>query len=110
MQISGRKSWKCDHVRFPNHPQKGMRKACNKELLKPVKCGGKYKFVPRKIYVYYNIIESLQRLVKTDHFFSLCEEWRNRATPPGWLTDVYNGQLWKDWSVVNGSPFLDVPG
>ena len=30
--------------------------------------------------------------------------------PAGWLTDVYDGKLWKDWMQINDVPFLRVPG
>lgn len=31
-------------------------------------------------------------------------------THSGWLTDIYDGQLWKEWARKDGKPFLDVPG
>ena len=39
---------KCDHVWYPNHPQRANRKKCGVELMKKVKIGQKYKLVPRK--------------------------------------------------------------
>ena len=36
----------CDHVRYPNHPQRANRKKCGAELMKKVKIGQKYKLVP----------------------------------------------------------------
>ena len=43
---------------------------------------------------------------------SQCEEWRKsqRDTVSGFLTDVYDGRLWKEWLVKNGTPFLKEPG
>ena len=78
--------------------------------MKKVNIGQKYKQVPQKIFVYYSIIESLQKLIKMPGFRSKCEEWRNRYVPDGWLADVYDGQLWKDWMKPNSVPFLEVPG
>lgn len=86
----------CDHVRYPNHSQRANRKKCGAELMKTVKIGQRYKLVPRKPFVYYSIIDSIQKLIQIPGFLSVCEEWKIRNIPPGWLTGVYDGQLWKD--------------
>ena len=78
--------------------------------MKKVKIGQRYRFVPRKTYVYYDIVQSLERLASKPGFFDLCEEWRSTNTPTGWLTDVYDGKLWKKWMNICGVPFLAVPG
>ncbi len=98
------------NIKFPNHPQRHRRQKCGTELMKKVKIGKNYKLVPRKSYVYYDIIQSLQRLVSKPGFLSLCEQWRKRNVPSGWLTDIYDGKLWKEWMRVGGVPFLEVPG
>lgn len=103
-------SLKCRHVKFPNHPHQQRRKECGKDLMKKVKINNKYKLIPRKIYVYYSIIESIQRLICLPGFLELCEEWRGRNVPAGWLSDVYDGKLWKDWMQIEDVPFLSVPG
>ena len=54
---------KCDYVPFPNHLQRAHKKKCGADLMKKVKLGQTYKFVPRKMYAYYSIIDTLQRLV-----------------------------------------------
>lgn len=106
----GERGLKCDFVRYPNHPQRARRKKCETELMKKVKVGQKYKLVPRKTYVYYSIIESLKKLIKTPGFLDKCEEWRNRDPPSKWLADVYDGKLWKEWMKYGGIPYLEVPG
>ena len=53
--------------------------------MKKVKIGKNYKLVPRKSYVYYDIIQSLQRLVSKPGFLSLCEQWRKRDVRSGGL-------------------------
>ena len=100
---------KCDHVRYPNHPQRANRKKCGAELMKKVKIGQKYKLVARKTFVYYSIIDSIKKLNKVPDFLNIYEEWRTTNVLPGWLTDVYDGQLWKDWMKHDGVPFLEVP-
>ena len=104
-------SAKCEYVAYLNHPQQVHRKKCGTNLMKKVKVGQIYKFVPRKVYVYYSIIDTLQRLVSRPGFLELCEEWRkNQANMPnGYLTDIYDGRLWQEWCQQSRS-FLSVPG
>ena len=81
--------------------------------MKRVKIGQRYKLVPQKVYVYYSVIKALQRLVRLPGFLESCENWRKRGTevPSGCLTDVYDGNIWKEWmKTANGVPFLEVPG
>ncbi|KAI8481582.1 hypothetical protein Bbelb_406820 [Branchiostoma belcheri] len=39
-------------------------------------------------------------------FLESCEEWRQRDTPQGMYTDVYDGKVWSAFQVVDGKPFL----
>ena len=103
---------KCGHIEYPKHPQPAHRKECGAELLKQVKAGHSYKYVPRKLYVYYSIIESLQRILARPGIVDLCEKWREykQNVPSEYLTDVYDGCLWREWSTHDGKPFLQMPG
>ena len=38
-----------------------------------------------------------------------CEMWRNRKVPNGFLADIFDGRVWKEWQVINGEPFLSAP-
>ena len=80
--------------------------------MKKVKIGRHYKFVPRKIYVYNSLLSSSERLIAKPNFLHQCEQWRKHSknVPDGWLTDVYDGQLWKDWLIKGRKCFLDIPG
>jgi len=35
--------------------------------------------------------------------------WRKRNVPNGFLADIFDGRVWKEWQVVNGEPFLAAP-
>lgn len=101
----------CDHIQFPNHPQRVHRSKCGTELMKTVKVGKKYKLVPRKLYVFSSITSSIKQLASRPGFFDSCNAWRNHSTVNDrdesymHMTDVYDGKLWKDWN-----EYLKVPG
>ena len=93
------------HIKFPNHSQHSRRKKCEID-----KVGQKYKLVPKKTFIHYNIIESLQRLAAIPGFLESCEEIREQRIAPEVLADVYDGKLWKDWMKKDDVPFLEHPG
>ena len=35
-----------------------------------------------------------------------CEQWRSRQVKPGVMEDIFDGDLWKDFQVYEGTPFL----
>ena len=77
------------------------RNVCGAELLRRVKVGQSYKFVPCKVYVYYSIIESLQQILARRRIVDMCEKWREykQNFPSGHLTD---GRLWNELATYNG--------
>ena len=64
---------RCTFIEFLNHPRRASRKQCGTELMKKVKTGQTYKFVPRKLYVYYNVIDAMEKLVSRPGFLQQCE-------------------------------------
>lgn len=94
----------CDHVEYPRHPHAHRRKKCGAVLMKKVKVGGKYKLVPRKLYVYNSLVQALEQLVSRPNFLDQCEHWRGyvKDASTEWLSDVYDGRLWKDWMKKEG--------
>lgn len=89
---------------------RGRRKTCNAQLVKRVKLkDGKEQFYPINYYCYNSIIEELERLLQREGIPSSCEEWRNQPQREGTLTDVYSGQIWKDFQNYKRSEFLSAP-
>ena len=39
----------------------------------------------------------------------LCNKWVHCNTVDGTLNDVTDGQMWKDFMIYDGRPFLDLP-
>ena len=68
----------CDYIEFPNHPHHTRRTKCNANLLKSVRVGKKSKLVPRKVFAYHSIIQSLKAMARRPGFFEICEHWRDR--------------------------------
>ena len=98
---------KCTFVPFPNHPQASFRSECGADLMKSIKVKNKYKMVPYKLFLYNSITSCLEKFASRPGFFESCEAWRklNSVADGSFMTDVYDGKLWKEWK-----PFLDVPG
>ena len=62
----------CIHIPFPNHPQESKRQKCDSVLMKEVKYGTKCKLYPKKVYPYYSLQKSLDRLTSTTDFINMC--------------------------------------
>ena len=76
---------------------------CNTLLLKTVEIStGKKLLYPYKVYCYQSLIEQLKNRYNTPGFAAQCEQWRSESNL---LSDVYNGQVWKDFF----QPFLSNP-
>ena len=67
---------------------------------------GKTCFYPIRYYCARRIIEELEKFLLLKNFPSNCELWRNREMRGGVLADVYDGNLWREFQTVNGTPFL----
>ena len=102
-------SARCTFVQYPRHPHPSRREKCNALLMKRTKHGSKYRLVPRKVYTYNSVKESLTKLFGKTDFSLKCERWRSRHQSPGMYTDVYDGLVWEKFQSVNGKPFLQFP-
>ncbi len=100
----------CSFIRFPTHPQRQHRAPCGTPLLKKVKTKtGKLSLYPRLVYCYKSITESLQEMLERPDFLHKCELWRSEERDPDVFTDVYDGEMWKEFLQPDGVPFLSVP-
>ena len=69
---------------------------------------GKMTVKPYKVFAYQPLKTAVSRLANRKGFIDLCEKWRTRVNAPdGVMYDIYDGQLWKDFQVVDGDPFLE---
>lgn len=87
---------------------RGRKQVCNATLVTRVTLqNGKTCFYPIKYYCANSIIEELEKCLLRKNFASSCELWRKRQMKEGFLADVYDGNLWKEFQVVNGISFLE---
>ena len=109
--ITGRheESKYCRHVKFPNHTVASKRSPCNTRLLQKVKCKSGYKLSPIKVYPHKHLKTSIEQLVKRKGFIENCEKWRDRLVPAGYLTDIYDGAVWKRFNSTEMDNFLSLP-
>ena len=85
---------------------KPFKKPCNELLMKEiVSSGGHRKFYPHSMFCFTSLISSLQALVLRTGFMQQCESTRKAFATTG-LSDVYDGTIWKDFLMVDHSPFL----
>ena len=97
----------CSYVMQPNHPYPSYRTPCQALLLKTVTTVTGRKFLyPFKSYCYKPLKSSLQKLLLLPNFFSECQTWRGKSNLDGIYHDVFDGQIWKEYQHVSGSPFL----
>ena len=88
----------CDYKEYPNHTQVSCRRECFTEIMKFVKIRKKIITLPRQFFVYNSLLVSLKNLTLRKDFLHQCEQWRQSTKAcDGWLTDVYDGRLWREW-------------
>ena len=60
---------------------------------------GTEAFYPLKVYCYNSVKEKLEQLLMRDkcNFPQLFESWRGHQTEEGYLADITDGQVWKDF-------------
>ena len=97
----------CSYVPFPRHPQARFREPCGTPLLREVLLSkGKRALRPFKQLCYQSVIESLKSFVQRPGILQQLNAWKGRRARQGFLDDVYDGRIWQEFQVVDGTPFL----
>lgn len=82
---------------------------CGEKLMKEIiSSSGHKKYYPHLIFCFASLKVSLQNLVLYSNFVEECESTRQMFSTVGY-SDVYDGQLWKEFQTVQSSPFLCAP-
>ena len=92
---------------FINHPMRHLRKKCGSPLMKKVHlAGGKFEYRPLHVYAYQPLKTSLQRLLNRPGYAAKMEKWRSRPSCENKLSDVYDGNIWKEFNSAKHDNFL----
>ena len=59
--------------------------------------------------MYNSLINELENLLQQKEFPESCEKWRDQGERTDVLTDVYSGQIWRDFQTYKGKDFLKSP-
>ena len=104
-------SKKCDHVRFPNHPQRSRRKQCGAFLMKQMRTKNGSLFLhPKNLYCFKKLSDSLRSLVTRPGFLEKCETWRKRKPTEECMADVFEGKVWKEFLDSDKNEYFSTPG
>ena len=99
----------CPHIEMPHHPQASQRKPCGTFLMQSVLCSNSIstflKAKPFKVYAYQSLKVALTSLVNTKGFIEQCDLWKSRYAnlPVGMLGDIYDGMVWKEFMLYEGT-------
>ena len=89
----------CNHIEYPEHPHKSFRRPCGNNLFKTVRTkGNKLIKIPRKIFYYREIKESIQKILQQPGLLHACNTWKDRMLLDScnMLGDVVDGCVWHD--------------
>ena len=96
---------RCSNILFP----RGRANHCGNKLVdKVILKNGATKFYPVKVYCWKSIISQLENILQRTGMPELCEQWRTRQVEESVLSDVYDGEVWKNFKWKDGSRFFEL--
>ena len=88
---------------------RSFSRICGGSLLKEVaSLSGNIKLYPYRVFCYKSVIDTMQGLLNRAGFADACEGTRVLYSSSK-ISDIYQGQLWKDFLTVNEIDFLTLP-
>jgi len=94
-EIRSTSGFKCNHVEFPNHPKRNLRKSCGTEVTKLVPTTSGYSVKPKMVYPLPSLKAQIIAMYRRPEFESLLKKWANRDSEVDLYTDIYDGEIWK---------------
>lgn len=95
----------CYHVSYPNHPHASRRSQCGHKLVKEIVTKKGKKYTPLKSYCYMPLVKSMTTILTRENMLDKCELWRKRETTSGTFSDIYDGDVWKNFKCIKASLF-----
>ena len=99
-------SKRCSYVEYPDHPLRTHSGPCGAVLMKEVKLRSKQFFYPFKVFCYKSLIESIREFCSRSGFIQRCELWRNRVIKKNVYSDIYDGEMWRNFAEASGEHFF----
>ena len=96
----------CNYVAFPNHTQRRRRAPCGALLMKTIKFGSNCKLVPKIFFTYNSVTKALSSILCRKEAIQQCNEWKNYVNSDGFLNDIIDGQIWKEFRLKAGLQYL----
>ena len=94
-EIRSTTGFKCNHMEFPNHPKRNLRKSCGTEVTKLVPTTSGYSVKPKMVYPLPSLKAQIIAMYRRPEFESLLKKWANRDSEVDLYTDIYDGEIWK---------------
>ena len=91
------KRFKCNNVEFPNHLMHSQRKPCGAELLNKVPVTNGYIWRPKMIFPLPCLKTQLAAMYNRPGFEELLRRWTNHNVESGIMSDIYDGNIWKEF-------------
>ena len=89
--------FKCNNIEFPNHPIQNKREPCGSELLTKVPVNKGYIWRPKMIFPLPCLKTQLAVMYNRTGFEELLRKWTNRDVETGIMSDIYDGNIWKEF-------------
>src|SRR5881397_2563591 len=107
-EILSTSEFKCNHVEFPIHPRRNLRKPCGREVTDRVPTTSGFIIKPKMVYPLPSLKAQIIAMYRRPGFESLLEKWTNRDEESGLYTDIYDGEIWKTFpsSTDNSAQFF----
>lgn len=94
---------RCTHMVF----KRDVGKRCNEPLADMV--GGRPS-VTSQVFPYLSVEGQLRDILARPDIEAALESWKSRGRVEGFRSDVYDGNIWKEFEVYEGEPFLSTTG
>ena len=108
---------KCTNIMFgcrvdkssPNHGRRGKYRYDAKLVQEVQLSNNKTKFYPLKTYCYKNVINNIEQFLSRPDFEAECNKWRSRDVIQNHVSDLYDGEIWREFQTYDNGLFLSQP-
>jgi hypothetical protein len=96
---------KCSHIEFPNSSRNRF-KECETPLAKQISLNNRIAFRPELVYPVASIRQQIYSMFQQPGFEESLRHWSNRPIIDNVLSDIYDGQIWRNLKTEQGDNFF----